>query len=450
MMPRVDVTGAATTDALDREVLNCAEQLRLRGRRQIGHLVEEQRPFVRVLELAAAAADAGRRPILDAEQLRLEQRLDDRRAVDRDERTLAAATEIVNLTGDQLLARAGFPLDEHCEVRRGHALDPLAHATNRRTRPDERRRPVAAHASEQRRTPLGALDLQQERSHVRGALEHMTRPAIERAARIEHRFDPWTLRWNLGRDVDDQHAGIRRCGERAVVDANRPRPDQRADFLLEPLPHPRDVPRRIQPARHRPQQVAGAAAPIRCATLRGTWTRRGIRWLHDDPPPLTSESEPATNFDARRKSRRTTSIPLRTRVTQRWMRRAMGYAVPTMLTNEARVGGQFIPVTGHRFPEHIAPMVKLEGARYHTPLASIDATLQRSTCAPSPTRRVPVVSCCITRISSGMSRAMRELSSTSKTSNGFGGLPAAASSRWTLDGSGCWRPKCRRHSATNG
>ena len=37
-------------------------------------------------------------------------------------------------------------------------------------------------------------------------------------------------------------------------------------------------------------------------------------------------------------------------------------------------------------------------------------------------------SCCITRMASGMSRAMRELSSTSSTSNGFG-LPAAAESR---------------------
>ena len=41
-------------------------------------------------------------------------------------------------------------------------------------------------------------------------------------------------------------------------------------------------------------------------------------------------------------------------------------------------------------------------------------------------------SCCITRMASGMSRAMRELSSTSTISNGFGLDPAAASRRCTL------------------
>ncbi len=68
-------------------------------------------PFVRVLELAAAAAHAGRRAILDAEQLRFEQRLDNRRAVDRDERPLAPAAQLVNLPRDELLAGARFALD---------------------------------------------------------------------------------------------------------------------------------------------------------------------------------------------------------------------------------------------------------------------------------------------------------------------------------------------------
>ena len=38
-------------------------------------------------------------------------------------------------------------------------------------------------------------------------------------------------------------------------------------------------------------------------------------------------------------------------------------------------------------------------------------------------------SCCITRIASAMSRAMRELSSTSTTSNGFGVCAAEESRR---------------------
>jgi hypothetical protein len=86
--PRVDAPGAAAADPLDAEILDGAQQLGLRRRREIGDLVEEQRAVVRVLELAAPAADAGGGPLLDAEQLRLEQRFDDGGAVDGDEGTV--------------------------------------------------------------------------------------------------------------------------------------------------------------------------------------------------------------------------------------------------------------------------------------------------------------------------------------------------------------------------
>ena len=74
---------AVAADALDREVLDRPQQLGLRRQRQVGHFVEKQRAAVGVLELAAAAAHAGGRALLDAEELRFEQRLDQRRAVDR-------------------------------------------------------------------------------------------------------------------------------------------------------------------------------------------------------------------------------------------------------------------------------------------------------------------------------------------------------------------------------
>ena len=70
-------------DALDGEILNCAQQLRLRGQREVGYFVEEERAAVRVLELAAAAAHARGRSLFDAEQLRLEERFHECRAVDR-------------------------------------------------------------------------------------------------------------------------------------------------------------------------------------------------------------------------------------------------------------------------------------------------------------------------------------------------------------------------------
>ena len=99
---------ALAADALDRKILNGPQQLGLRRQRQIGHFVEEQRAAVGRLELPAPAAHAGRRALLDAEQLRFEQRLDERGAVDRDERTVAPPAQLVNLPRDQLLAHAAL------------------------------------------------------------------------------------------------------------------------------------------------------------------------------------------------------------------------------------------------------------------------------------------------------------------------------------------------------
>jgi hypothetical protein len=105
----IDGAGAAPAHTLDREILYRPKQLGLRGRRQVRHLVEKERALVRVLELPAPPADAGRRPFLDAEQLRFQQRFDDSRAVDGDERSFAPPAALVNLTRDELLARAGLP-----------------------------------------------------------------------------------------------------------------------------------------------------------------------------------------------------------------------------------------------------------------------------------------------------------------------------------------------------
>src|SRR5207245_4316717 len=98
----IDAMRAASADALDGKILNRPQQLCLRGKREIGHFVQEQRSAVGVLELSAPAADTRRGAIFDAEQLRLEKRLDERSAVDRDKRPVAPATEIVNLPGDEL------------------------------------------------------------------------------------------------------------------------------------------------------------------------------------------------------------------------------------------------------------------------------------------------------------------------------------------------------------
>ena len=99
----VPPTRSTARSWIARSSFACADE------RQIGHFVEKQRAAVGVLELAAPAADAGRRAVFDAEQLRLEQRFDERRAIDGDERTVPPAAQLVNLAGDQLLADTALP-----------------------------------------------------------------------------------------------------------------------------------------------------------------------------------------------------------------------------------------------------------------------------------------------------------------------------------------------------
>ncbi len=60
-----------------------------------------------------------------AEQLGLEQRLGQGRAVHRHERAVGARARVVDGPGDQLLARARLALDEHGGVQPGHARDQL-------------------------------------------------------------------------------------------------------------------------------------------------------------------------------------------------------------------------------------------------------------------------------------------------------------------------------------
>ena len=101
----VDAPPAGAADPLDGEVLDGTQELGLRRQGEVGHLVQEQRAAIGVLELAAPPPHAGCGAILDAEQLGLEQRLDQRRAVDGDERAVPAPAARMNLPGHQFLAR---------------------------------------------------------------------------------------------------------------------------------------------------------------------------------------------------------------------------------------------------------------------------------------------------------------------------------------------------------
>ena len=88
--PRIDAARSVPADAFHRNILNGAQQLRLRRQRQIRDFVEEERAAFSVLELSLAAAHAGRGSLLDTEELGLEQGFNESRAINGDERPACA------------------------------------------------------------------------------------------------------------------------------------------------------------------------------------------------------------------------------------------------------------------------------------------------------------------------------------------------------------------------
>ena len=85
------------------------------------------------LEPSLALTDgAGERPFLVAEQLALEQRFRQGRAVDGDEREIPPRRSFVHGPRDQLLAGAGLAEDQDGADRLGHMADQLEHVVHPR------------------------------------------------------------------------------------------------------------------------------------------------------------------------------------------------------------------------------------------------------------------------------------------------------------------------------
>ncbi len=132
------VHGVVPADALERPLLEHAQQLHLRRGGDLADLVEEERAAVRLLEPPdPPLVGAGERAALVAEQLALEQGLRERRAVQRHERRLRARALRVDRARELALARAALAGDEHRRPRArdlpGHPVDLL----HRRARPDQ-------------------------------------------------------------------------------------------------------------------------------------------------------------------------------------------------------------------------------------------------------------------------------------------------------------------------
>ena len=115
----VDAIGRAVVgaDRLDLAGLEEAEQQRLHAQRHLADFVEEHRAAVGRLEQAGLVAIGVGEAALDvAEELRLEQRVGQAGAVERDERLRAARAALVNQLRGDFLADAAFAGDEHLGV----------------------------------------------------------------------------------------------------------------------------------------------------------------------------------------------------------------------------------------------------------------------------------------------------------------------------------------------
>ena len=96
----VGVNRRRAADADHHLFLQHAQQLGLAAEAQVADLVEKQRAAGGQLELALPRfVGVGEGPFLVAEQLAFQQRLGDGGAVDRDERLVAAAAQIVDRSG---------------------------------------------------------------------------------------------------------------------------------------------------------------------------------------------------------------------------------------------------------------------------------------------------------------------------------------------------------------
>jgi hypothetical protein len=99
---------------------------------QLAELVEEERAAVGDFEEALVVAiGPGECAFAMAEELALDQRRRQRAAIDRHERHVDTLAELVDRTGDHVLAGAGLALDEDRRIRRRDGGDETLHGLHR-------------------------------------------------------------------------------------------------------------------------------------------------------------------------------------------------------------------------------------------------------------------------------------------------------------------------------
>ena len=137
--PHVDVAaGAVGAHFLELAGFQEAQEQPLHAQRHLADFVEKRRPLVGGFELAGLVAIGPREAPFDvAEELGFEECLGDSRAIDRREHLRGAGPAKVNGAGDDFLAYAALPRNEHFRVGARHAVDLLLERNHRGTLPDQ-------------------------------------------------------------------------------------------------------------------------------------------------------------------------------------------------------------------------------------------------------------------------------------------------------------------------
>ena len=220
-------------EAADLALLEHPQELALQRRRHLRDLVEEEGSVVGELEAARARrGGAGERALLVAEELALEERLGDRRAVEGDETRGGARTQVVDRARDDLLAGAALAGDQDRGLRGGDLVDQAVKLEHPRGLADELLEPAAAdHLAPQEqyllahRRPLQSLHDDRREAFGLDRLDEVVVDAaprrldraVDRAVRgqdDEGRLDPVIL--EIGDQVETAAAGKLEVGDDQV------------------------------------------------------------------------------------------------------------------------------------------------------------------------------------------------------------------------------------------
>src|SRR5262249_44453809 len=122
--PGIRSDRSRTTEAFKFALLQDAQQLRLQLERNLADLVQKHRAAIRQFKAPHPLRDRTReRPLFVAKHLALQQPGGNRGAVELDERSLSARTQIVNRARQQLLSRAGLAVNHHGGISGSNRLD---------------------------------------------------------------------------------------------------------------------------------------------------------------------------------------------------------------------------------------------------------------------------------------------------------------------------------------